>query len=435
MPDLPDLPGGHGEASIEPLGVGMVLHAQDDWLDFAETVAHEVDFFEFAPEVTWGVPPRGELVFTRAADRFEELARGAGKPVVGHSLGFSPGTCSTHPEDEAEMQRWIEMTRRTHERFGFRWLLDHLGYSRHSGQHAVLPLPLEHGDGMIDAMTRCMRRMREVHDFVGAENAVWYCSLGAPADEPAFLSRLYRQSGAWLLLDLHNVYTHCVNFGLQWGDYLEALPLERVLCLHVSGGSHSDPVWVPGGTSFRLDSHDGKVPEDVWRMLEVALPRCVNARGVVVEYMEGTLAEGHEHFLDEVRRARRLWEATAGRRCERVEPLPLPTEPTTPPDAALAERQRAFLEAMYRPHASDLLAQYDSDGIELTALLVQKLRFERVMRADAPLAERFDADPDAFVELFDEYLRRQPASFYFPAEEARAFRAFLAGAPSSLSLA
>lgn len=72
------------------------------------------------------------------------------------------------------------------------------------------------------------------------------------------------------------------------------------------------------------------------------------------------------------------------------------------------------------------LAGVDPDGLRLTALLVQKLRFERILRGDPEVRRRFDEEPEATAEAIRRYLEETAPRAIFPAEEARAFRTFVA---------
>jgi len=69
----------------------------------------------------------------------------------------------------------------------------------------------------------------------------------------------------------------------------------------------------------------------------------------------------------------------------------------------------------------EALLAADPDGLRLTALLVAKLRFERVIRGSASAGEWFDADPAAFSDAFRRYHAEVPPSALFPAAEAAAF--------------
>jgi uncharacterized protein (UPF0276 family) len=109
---------------------------------------------------------------------------------------------------------------------------------------------------------------------VGFENSVFYGHFGDPLDEPHFVARCLEAQRTHLLLDLHNVTRPPLNAGFEPWRYVERLPLERVIEIHVSGGNESDPRWLPSRRVLRLDSHDNAVPEEVWRLAERVV-RCV----------------------------------------------------------------------------------------------------------------------------------------------------------------
>lgn len=71
------------------------------------------------------------------------------------------------------------------------------------------------------------------------------------------------------------------------------------------------------------------------------------------------------------------------------------------------------------------LAAIDPDGFRVASIVVRKLRLERVLAGDAELRALCEADPAAFTETFRRYEAAVPPTFDFPAEEARAFRAFV----------
>lgn len=63
----------------------------------------------------------------------------------------------------------------------------------------------------------------------------------------------------------------------------------------------------------------------------------------------------------------------------------------------------------------------DPDGLRLTALLVAKLRFERVLRGSVEASAWFDAEPEAFSAAFRRYHAEVPPAASFPKAEAVAF--------------
>lgn len=72
----------------------------------------------------------------------------------------------------------------------------------------------------------------------------------------------------------------------------------------------------------------------------------------------------------------------------------------------------------------DALSAIDEDGLRMAALLVARLRFERLLRGSSDAEALFDADPAGFAALFREYQRNVPPTAHFPAEEGRMFTAW-----------
>ena len=64
----------------------------------------------------------------------------------------------------------------------------------------------------------------------------------------------------------------------------------------------------------------------------------------------------------------------------------------------------------------------DADGLELTRLIVKKLRFELIVRGDATLEAWFDRAPGEFTAAFKAYDVLVPPQSWFPREEAEKFR-------------
>ena len=89
------------------------------------------------------------------------------------------------------------------------------------------------------------------------------------------------------MLDLHNLWTQAVNLALDPVELLGSYPLERVGILHVSGGSWSEH----GSVRWRRDTHDARVPAEVFTLVGEAQARCPNAHAVVLEQIGPTLAD------------------------------------------------------------------------------------------------------------------------------------------------
>jgi uncharacterized protein (UPF0276 family) len=293
---------------MTPLGVGFVLHPDTEYLGLCRgIIEQDTDFLEISPETLWQADG-DQLGPSPWAEVMADIQRRSAKPFVGHGLGLSPGTAAG---DEARLERWLAQIAREKERFHFLWYTEHLGWIQAEGREAVLPLPLPPTEEAVQTVAGRLRRLQPLIPVVGFENQVSYFFFGDVRQEAAFWNRLCAAGDLWLLLDLHNCWTQCVNHRVPLEEYLAGLDLSRVLEIHLAGGSDSESGWLPSGRVLRLDSHDGPVPEPVWRAFAEIRPRCPQLRGVVVERLDGTLGAGDVPALrDEVRRARRIfWEA------------------------------------------------------------------------------------------------------------------------------
>lgn len=72
----------------------------------------------------------------------------------------------------------------------------------------------------------------------------------------------------------------------------------------------------------------------------------------------------------------------------------------------------------------DALRQVDADGVRIQALLVARLRFERLLQGSPEVGARFEQDPAALTQTFRRYHREVAMHAFFPADEARAFAAW-----------
>lgn len=67
------------------------------------------------------------------------------------------------------------------------------------------------------------------------------------------------------------------------------------------------------------------------------------------------------------------------------------------------------------------LARAAGDGARLAALLVARLRFERLMRGSPEAEGWFERDPEGFARAFRRYHAEVEPTAFFPAHEARLF--------------
>ena len=287
---------------MRPL-VGVALQPEDRFLEHNRELIDEcAELFEVTPETLWD----SRCQPTDGYERLLQLVQRRKVPVVGHGVLFSIGSV----QEPQRRSVWLQALQRDARAFGFQWLSEHLGFADTADRHTAWPLPLPLTEEAVATTVDALRQLRSACPNVLFENNADLFCLGEPLDQAVLYSRICETADASMLLDLHNAYAFCRNVGIELSAFLDHLPWSRVCEIHLSGGSDSDPDFLPSGRSMRLDSHDGAVPEAVWQALESALPRASNLRAVVCEWFPDAMdAAAGRQFAADFARACSLVEA------------------------------------------------------------------------------------------------------------------------------
>jgi uncharacterized protein len=238
-------------------GVGLGLR----WEFLDEVLAHldegaelPVPFFELSPE---NYMRRGGY-FPAAIERVRTHA-----PLLTHGLTMSLG--GLDPFDAGYLRALAEFLDRVAPPFHS----DHLCFSGVDGRilHDLLPLPQTPA-----AAAHAAARIREAADRLGrpmaVENITYYLVPGRPAlDEADFLIEVLERADCGLLLDVNNVYVNARNHGFDPVAFIEKIPAERVVAMHVAGHEWRDEEEV------FLDTHGAPVLDPVLDLLARAVAR------------------------------------------------------------------------------------------------------------------------------------------------------------------
>lgn len=292
-----------------------------------EAVEHTVDHGFGA-----ALPPSAQHVLAT----FGPLGR-----VFGHGVGASAFSA----DRDDRFAAWLAALDRT--RPPIADLSEHYGACTGGPFASGAPLPVpETAEAAANAIAR-LRRIRAVAGVpVGLENLALAFSRRQALAQGPFVASVLEAVDGFLHLDLHNLWCQVRNFGLDPAALLATWPLGRVRRLHVSGGSDRDGV--------RRDTHDQRVPEEVWALLAEVLPRVPGCRAVILEQLPGSLEApaAQEGFRADLARLVAVRDAAAPAR-------PAPPDPAVPPPtpggdlAALLGLQRALLAALDRHPGDD----------------------------------------------------------------------------------
>lgn len=285
--------------SARPL-VGVSLQPEPAfWQHNRALLEDRAELFEVTPETLW----QSDCSPTPEYERLRAFTARAGRPVVGHGVLASIGAA----ERPVRRDAWLAALRRDRHAFAFAWISEHLGFADAGGMHVAWPMPLPHTDEAVATVAASLQELRAVHDVVLFENNADLFCLGDPFAQCDLFAAIGSAADAHLLLDLHNAYAFCRNVAVDLSAWLERLPWDRVVEIHISGGSDSDPGWLPQGRRLRMDSHDGAVPDEVWAVLPRALDRARKLRAIVCEWFPDAMDEAAgRQFAADFERARSM---------------------------------------------------------------------------------------------------------------------------------
>src|SRR4029453_5992672 len=187
----------------------------------------------FVEVVAESLPPDRPLPAELAA------LRGRGVPVVPHGVRLSLG--SAGEPDPARVGRLAGVA----ERLEAPLVSEPVAFVGAGGLEAGHLLPVPRTREALDVLAANVRQAQaELPVPLALEHVAALLEWPAPElDKAAFLTELLERTGAWLLLDLANLYANARNHGGDPLAFLDALPLERVAYVHVAGGVERDGLY------------------------------------------------------------------------------------------------------------------------------------------------------------------------------------------------
>lgn len=254
----------------------------------AQIVLHldSIDHLEIIAEREWSAS-------RRRLDALRDLARQV--PVSLH--GVSLGLVSSGAVPEARLERIARLVERVEPDH---WS-EHLAFVRAGGFEIGHLAAAPYAPQTLEGALRNLERARElVGTLPQLENiATLLTPPGSCWTEAEFVGRVMRGADAAMLLDLHNLYANACNFGQDPAAILDAMPLERVASVHLSGGH-----WETGldGRSRLIDDHIHDPPPAVFELLEMLALKVSQPLTVIIE------RDGHYPdfavLLEQIARAR-----------------------------------------------------------------------------------------------------------------------------------
>ena len=198
-------------------------------------------------------------------------------PIVPHGIEMSIGT----PGDVDE--NYLDALAGLVAEIDAPYFSDHLCFTRAGGVSLGSLTPLPRSRGLAKELGHKAQR---IQDRVGVpfilENITYHVDLDTELTEAQFLAEFCEHCECGLLLDLTNLHTNATNHGFSTAGFLDTIPVERIVQVHLAGGQEAHDTLI--------DSHSSAVPEPVWELLDDLLRRTT---------LKATLIERDQDFPDD----------------------------------------------------------------------------------------------------------------------------------------
>ena len=244
--------------AIPALGVGIGYRSELRQGILANTSA--IDFLEVITDNYLGVP--GALTV------LEELCEIF--PIIPHGVGLSIG--SVMPLDLEYLQGIKQISDITKAPY----YSEHLCMTRVPGRDVGHLAPLWFTEELLQYV---IGRVLWLQDYLEKplilENVTYMLDLQSPLSQTEFFQSLVSETGCGVLLDVTNVFINATNHHFDARQFLERMPLNHIVQVHLAGG-----YWRGG---WLVDGHSKLVPPDVFELFSILASICP-IKGAVFEH-------------------------------------------------------------------------------------------------------------------------------------------------------
>lgn len=235
-----------------------------------------VDWFEVISENFMDSGGRPRQILHRIAERY---------PIVMHGVSLSIG--STDELNFAYLKKLKDLAAEIEPL----WISDHLCWTGINGlnTHDLLPVPLTE-----ESLKHICQRIDQVQDFLERpfvfENPSTYLTFKqSTIAEYDFLRYMTEETGCRLLLDVNNVYVSAFNNDFDAAYYIQQIPHESVVQMHLAGHQHCG--------DHIIDTHDRHVSTDVWELFTLAWQLTGGGAATLLEW-DGNIPDFEDYHAE-----------------------------------------------------------------------------------------------------------------------------------------
>ena len=238
-------------------------------LGFRREIANEFlngniqpDFIEVAPANWIDLGGYWGDVFRKVNEKY---------PLILHGLSLSIGS----PEEPD--WNFLNKLKTIIKEFNVEIYSEHLSFAKMDNAHLydLLPIPFKE-----DSIKHIVKRIKQVQEFLemplAIENVSYYTPIDSELPEDEFISRIVKESGCNLLLDVNNVYVNAFNHGYDTHEFISNMPLDKVVYLHIAGHHKLNE-------NLIIDTHGENIIDPVYELLDYTLGKMKHRVPVLLE--------------------------------------------------------------------------------------------------------------------------------------------------------
>ncbi len=276
---------------LPELGVGIIYSPLIEKIAFPDGL---LDTLEIEPQTLCIRNKEDKLIAPWTA--FESVAEMPYHKLV-HSIGAPVGGGLAPAEEQLALIRYAT------ELFQSPWVTEHLSFNATTEFNTGFFLPpCQTEKGLQQAINNVQQLQNAIGVPIAVETGVNYLR---PNDreipDGQFVAELCQRTGCGILLDIHNLFANQLNGRQGIKAFLEQIPLEHVVEIHIAGGTELNGLW--------MDSHSGPIDERLLAITREILPDLPNLKQITYEIFDSYIpVVGDRTIIREMENVRNLWE-------------------------------------------------------------------------------------------------------------------------------
>ncbi len=194
--------------------------------------------------------------------------------VIPHSVELSIGS------SQGIDKFYLDNIKRVLKRCQSPWWSDHLCFtnSENAKTFSLNPLPLN--GKSLDTLYQNIKEVKKtIHKPFLLENVAYYMkSPKSNIEESEFIKHLSIATDTGILLDVANLYGNAKNLGIDPFKFIDNLPKDRIIQVHLAGGRYYKGVL--------FDTHDSSIFKETWEILKYLL-KVTDVKAISIERDDG----------------------------------------------------------------------------------------------------------------------------------------------------